>query len=65
MPTEIITTKRNTDLGRLLERVIRDHRKDISDYSKGKNQVLLTYQLGLHQKTLLQCRFYKNYYFKL
>lgn len=35
MPTEIITTKRNTEIGRLLERVIRDHRKDISAYSRG------------------------------
>jgi len=32
---EIITTKRDTEINRLLERVIRDHRKDISAYSKG------------------------------
>ena len=35
MPPEIITTKRDTEIGRLLERVIRDHRKDISAFSKG------------------------------
>jgi len=35
MPPDIITTKRDTEIGRLLERVIRDHRKDISAFSKG------------------------------
>ena len=37
MTSEIITTKRDTEIGRLLERVIRDHRKDISAYSKGSS----------------------------
>ena len=38
MTSEVITTKRDTEIGRLLERVIRDHRKDIADFSKGSDQ---------------------------
>ena len=52
MPPEIITTKRDTEIGRLLERVIRDHRKDISAFSKGwlmiTSYVIATIIIVLH-----------------